>query len=85
VRGLGTGWSLDLPAWKTLALSGQAPLDLGLAAAGVACMVLAWAWKERWQAFRTGALRYAFDLGLLTGILLFGRFFAAKQFIYAQF
>jgi D-alanyl-lipoteichoic acid acyltransferase DltB (MBOAT superfamily) len=85
VRGLAIGWSLDGQAWKALALGGQEPLELGLAVAGVALMVLGWAWRERWRPIRSGALRYALDFGLLTGILLFGRFFAAKQFIYAQF
>jgi alginate O-acetyltransferase complex protein AlgI len=65
---------------------GQAPADVLVAWAGVALVSALYFVRKRlaWSRVPTG-LRWAAYLALLSAVVLGGRFYAAKQFIYAQF
>ena len=87
-KGLFQGWdALALGAIGAAAKANASKSeDLWVLSLGLGLLLAVHVWHARWPlAQRPFWLRWTLYLGLAFSLLFFGRFFAEKQFIYAQF
>ena len=82
-------WARSWPAaaeWAGSACLGQPGADAAIAGLGVLLMIVVYPLRKRWRwESMPAAPRWALYLGLLFVTLLAARYYAVKQFIYAQF